>query len=176
MNETITNFATGDSIEFLETDQDTNGRMSRFIMTLAPKSSWAKSPQHFHPYQTETFKVISGELNIKVGDKHIILRPNDDKVVVDKFVPHCFWNTKDEEVSFVAEIFPPKNIEKGIRLTYQLSKLGRVNKNNIPTNPFYLLLLMNYFDAYFNFIPWKFQKFMFLKGAQLARLFGYRMA
>jgi len=149
MNETITNYATGDSIEFLETDKETNGRMSRFIMTLAPKSTWAKRPQHFHPHQTETFKVISGELNIKVGGKHIILKPNDDKVVVERFTPHCFWNAKNEAVSFEAEIFPPKNIEKGIRLTYKLSKQGRVNKNNIPTN-------------------------VFLKGAQLAHFFGYK--
>lgn len=75
MNEEIKNFATGDRIEFLQTDEGTNGRISEFIMTLAPKSSWAKSPRHFHPYQTETFKVISGELNLRVGNKHLILRP-----------------------------------------------------------------------------------------------------
>ena len=44
MNEKIKNFATGDTIEFLQTDEETGGRMSKFIMTLAPKSSWAKSP------------------------------------------------------------------------------------------------------------------------------------
>lgn len=174
MNEKIKNHATGDSIEFLETDEGTKGLMSKFIMTLAPKSSWAKSPRHFHPYQTETFEVIRGELNIRVGNKHMALKPGDDKVVVEKFVLHSFWNEKEEEVRFVAEIYPPKNIEKGIRLTYSLSEKGRINKKNIPHNPFHTLVLMHYFDAYFSVIPWKIQKFLFYLGAKMAQLFGYK--
>lgn len=175
MNERITNLATGDSIEFLQTDEGTEGRMSEFIMTLSPKSSWAKSPRHFHPYQTETFKVISGELNLRAGDRHLVLKPSDDKVIVDKFMLHSFWNEQNEEVKFLAEIYPPKNIERGIRLTYTLAKEGKINKKNIPTNPFHTLILMKYFDAYFAFIPWKFQKFMFTQGANLARVFGYKL-
>lgn len=174
MNEQITNLATGDRIEFLQTDKETAGRMSEFIMTLAPHSSWAKSPMHFHPYQTETFKVISGVLNLRVGKKHLVLKPEDDKVVVEKFVLHSFWNDKNEAVKFIAEIYPPKNIEKGIRLTYQLSQEGKINKNNIPYDPFYTLILMKYFDSYFSFIPWKLQQFLFTMGANFARLFGYK--
>jgi quercetin dioxygenase-like cupin family protein len=174
MHEKITNLATRDRIEFIQTDEETNGQISKFIMTLAPKSSWAKKPRHFHPYQTETFQVISGELNLKVGDRHVILKADDDKVVVEKFTLHAFWNAKNEEVRFLAEIYPPRNIEKGIRLTYQLSQEGKINKNNIPYNPFYTLLLMNYFDAYFRFIPWKFQKALFALGANLAKMFGYK--
>ncbi len=174
MKETITNLATGDRIEFLLTDQETNGQMSKFIMTLSPKSSWAKSPRHFHPFQTETFKVISGELNLRVGNQHHILKPEDEQVVVEKFVLHSFWNDTEVEVKFLAEIYPPKNIEKGIRLTYELSKEGKINKNNIPYNPFYTLILMNYFDSYFSFVPWKFQQFLFKLGAKFANLFGYK--
>ncbi len=174
MNEKISNLATGDMIEFLQTDEDTNGKMSNFIMTLAPKSSWAKSPRHFHPFQTETFRVISGELNLTVGKQKFKLKPGDEKVVVDKFVLHSFWNETDEAVIFEAEIYPPKNIEKGLRLTYQLSQEGKINKNNIPYNPFYTLILMDYFDSYFAVIPWKFQKFLFHQGANFAKLFGYK--
>ena len=53
--EKIRNVTTGDSIEFLQTDEDTIGRMTNFIMTLAPKSSLANYPRHFHPFQTESF-------------------------------------------------------------------------------------------------------------------------
>lgn len=161
MNETISNHATGDKIEFLQTDEGTHGKMSNFIMTLAPRSSWAKSPRHFHPFQTETFKVISGELNLTVGEQRLKLTPMDDKVVVDKFVLHSFWNEQDEEVVFEAEIYPPKNIEKGLRLTYALSEEGKINKRNIPKNPFHTLILMDYFDSYFAYIPWKVQQFLF---------------
>ncbi|MEO1260760.1 MAG: cupin domain-containing protein [Bacteroidota bacterium] len=174
MNEIIKNKGTGDQIEFLQTDIETGGRMSNFIMTLAPKSSWAKSPRHFHPFQIETFEVISGELNLTVGNQHYVLRPGSGKKVVDKFVLHSFWNDTNEPVKFVAEIYPPKNIEKGLRLTYQLSQQGKISKRNIPYNPFYTLILMDYFDAYFSFIPWKFQRAMFKLGAKVAHLFGYK--
>ncbi len=171
MNETIHNHGTGDQIEFLQTDEGTGGRMSKFIMTLAPGSAWAKSPRHFHPHQTETFEVVSGELNITFGDQQKVLKPGDDKVVVEPFMLHSFWNATDQETKFVAEIFPPKNIEKGLRLTYKLSEQGRISKNNIPFSPFYTLILMDYFDSYFRFIPWKFQKAIFGLGARFARLF-----
>lgn len=174
MNEVIKNYATGDQIEFLETDNGTSGRISKFIMTLAPYSSWAKSPRHFHPFQTETFKVITGKLNLTVGDQNLILTEKNDKVVVEKFELHSFWNSTEEEVKFIAEIFPPVNIEKGLRLTYKLSSEGKINKRNIPYNPFYTLILMDYFDSYFNFIPWKVQKFLFRSSANLARFFGYK--
>lgn len=174
MSELIKNQATGDSIEFLQTDEGTSGHMSNFIMTLAPNSSWAKSPRHFHPYQTETFKVVAGELNLTVGKKHFVLTPNDEKVIVEKFTLHSFWNEQNEEVRFEAEIYPPKNIEKGLRLTYELSQQGKINKRNIPYNPFYTLILMDYFDSYFWFTPWKLQRFLFRQGANFARLFGYQ--
>lgn len=174
MNEVIKNFATGDEIEFIQTEEKTSGRITEFIMTLAPKSSWAKSPRHFHPYQTETFKVLSGELNLTVGNNSFVLTPKDEKVVVEKFELHSFWNANDEPVKFKAEIYPPVNIERGLRLTYKLSKEGKISKNNIPFNPFYTLILMDYFDSYFAIIPWRIQKFMFRQGANFARLLGYK--
>lgn len=173
-SEIIKNSATGDSIEFLQTAEETNGRMSKFIMTLSPKSSWAKKPRHFHPYQTETFEVLSGKLHLSVGSKTYVLESKDEKVTVEKFTLHSFWNTTNEEVKFIAEIFPPKNIEKGIRMTYELSQLGKVNKKNVPYNPFYSLLLMKHFDAYFALVPWRFQKSIFSLGAKLASLLGYK--
>lgn len=174
MKEVIKNHATGDQIEFLQTDEETSGRISEFIMTLAPKSSWAKRPRHFHPFQTETFKVVAGELNLTAGNKHMVLTPSSEKITIEKFELHSFWNDTNQEVSFIAEIYSPMNIEKGIRLTYRLSQEGKINKNNIPYNPFYTLLLMSYFDSYFQFIPWKLQRFFFSMGGKFANLFGYK--
>ncbi|EDP70733.1 Cupin 2, conserved barrel [Flavobacteriales bacterium ALC-1] len=172
--EIIRNKATGDSIEFIQTDEGTKGRVSEFIMTLSPNSSWAKSPKHFHPFQTETFKVISGELNLNVGKEHLILTPNHNKIIVDKFVLHSFWNDTNKEVKFIAEIYPPRDIEKGIRKTYELADKGKINKRNIPYNPFYSLILMKQFDSYFHYIPWKFQRLVFNFGARIALMFGYK--
>jgi hypothetical protein len=37
----------------------------------------------------------------------MVFMPNDEKVVVEKFVLYSFWNAKDEEMEFVAEVCPP---------------------------------------------------------------------
>ena len=174
MREKIYNRATGDSIEFLETAEESQGAMSHFIMTLAPHNAWAKSPRHFHPYQTETFKVLEGELHLTAGDHKYVLKPGDDKIVVTPFMLHSFWNATDEPVRFEAEIYPPRKIEKGIRTTYALSQEGKVTKRNIPRNVFVTLILMEEFDSYLSFLPWKFQRILFRLGAGLARLMGYR--
>lgn len=83
-----------------------------------------------------------GELNLRVGNKHLILTPEEDKVVVDKFVLHSFWNDKNEEVKFIAEIYAPKNIEKGIRLPYQLSQEGKINKKYTCLSSELLILIL----------------------------------
>lgn len=175
MNRNIENKATGDQIQFIKTTEETNGELLEFIMTLAPKSSWAKNPRHFHSYQVETFKVLKGELHLTVNKEHHILQPKDDKVVVDKFDLHSFWNAQDTQTIFKAQIFTPRKIEEGLRLTYQLSQEGKVNKNNLPNNPFYTLVLMDCFDSYFAFIPWKLQRLFFKSGARFAKLFGYTL-
>ena len=175
MGETLFNRVTKDSMEFIQTAEETNGRMTEFYLTLAPKSAWAKSPRHFHSHQTETFKVITGELNLTAGKRHYVLKPNDEKVIVEKFTLHSFWNATDSDVVFRAEIFPPRNVEKGLRVMYELASEGKVSKSNIPHNPFYTLILMSYIDSYFAFIPWKFQRFMFKAGAKLSMLLGYRL-
>ena len=162
-------------MEFIQTAESTNGRMTEFYLTLAPKSSWAKKPRHFHSHQTETFKVLSGELNLTAGNKHYVLKPGDQKVIVDKFTLHSFWNATDAEVVFHAEIFPPRNIEKGLRAMYALASEGKVGKSNIPHNPFYTLILMSYIDSYFAIIPWKIQKWIFNLGAKFARTVGYKI-
>lgn len=174
MDRYIENKATGDQIQFIQTTEETNGELLEFVMILAPKSSWAKSPRHFHPYQIETFKVIAGELNLTANKEHYVLKPQDEEVVVNKFVLHSFWNELETETVFKAQIYTPKNIEKGLRLTYQLSQEGKINKNNLPHNPFHTLVLMDYFDSYFAFIPWKLQRLFYKLGSSFAKLFGYK--
>ena len=117
--------------------------------------------------------MLSGELNLTAGDKHYVLKPGDEKVVVEKFTMHSFWNEQDSPVCFRAEIFPPKNIEKGLRLSYALAQQGKISKNNLPYNPFYTLILMDYFDSYLWGIPWRIQRGIYRIGSKFANFMGY---
>ncbi|NNE15324.1 MAG: cupin domain-containing protein [Saprospiraceae bacterium] len=173
MGEILYNAVTNDRMEFIQTAESSNGKITEFYLTLAPKASWAKNPRHFHSHQTETFKVLSGELNLTAGDHHYILKPGDEKIVVNKFTLHSFWNATDEEVVFQAEIYPPRNIEKGLRMMYALASQGKVNTSNIPKNPFHILIMMDYIDSYFAYVPWKLQRFLLKIGSKLARSLGY---
>ncbi|MBO6517239.1 MAG: hypothetical protein JJ975_11875 [Bacteroidia bacterium] len=158
-NQRLENFATGDSILFLTSASESHGRVSHFLMSLAPGSDWAKTPVHFHRYQIETFKVLSGQLNFKLNGREMILNKNSPKIVVNEKATHAFWNSSlTQTVTFEAEIFNPKEIENSIRITYALSKFNKVNKRNIPKNPWITLILMYHFESYFRYVPWRLQK------------------
>lgn len=174
MSDTLFNPVTGDTLRFLKTAEETNGQVSEFILTLAPGSDWAKSPKHFHPHQSESFKVLSGELHLFEGKKLHILTPESEKVIIDKGVLHAFWNPMNSETVLHAEIYPPVDIEKGLRYNYYLAQKGKVYKNNIPRNLFHSFILMNYVDSYFKGIPWKLQKKVWILGAKIAKVLGYK--
>ena len=68
----------------------------------------------------------------------------------------------------------PVNIEKGLRLSYKLANEGKINKRNIPYNPFITFILMDYLDSYLSWLPWKLQRWLYRMGSNLAGILGYK--
>ena len=71
----IYNSITGESIRFVETAADTDGE--RVVIDVLVEPNGFVASAHLHPYQTEVFEVVEGELMFKVGGETITATAGD---------------------------------------------------------------------------------------------------
>src|SRR5437868_5316169 len=71
----LTNETTGETITFLETAADTDGAYTLIEVEVAPGGGVPMA--HVHPYQSETFEIVSGRLSLKAGRDRIEAEPGD---------------------------------------------------------------------------------------------------
>jgi oxalate decarboxylase/phosphoglucose isomerase-like protein (cupin superfamily) len=143
---TYHNPATGDVMKVL---QSSKGRKDgKFIIevTLQPFADWAKV-YHYHPNTTETFKVLQGELSMKLNGTQFSLKPENDKIIVPPRMGHCFWNNTDQAVTFQAEIYPAGTIEDALIATYNLGLKGKMDAKNVPKSLADKVLLFDMVDS-----------------------------
>ena len=169
--DTIYNPITGERITFHQTSADTNGEAVVIECTVQPDGFVAAA--HVHPYQTESFNVIDGTLNLKVGKEELELGRGEIAVVAAG-TPHKFWNAGDEQVRFVCEVRPALEFESLLETMYTLAADGRTNKKGMP-NPLRLAVIAR---AHFDTVrlphpPAWLQKAGLALGAPLGRLVGY---
>jgi len=73
MRRTIVNPIIKDTVTFLQTDEESGGKVTETDITLMPKGG---NPLHYHKTYSETFTAIEGELGVKLGGKETkILKP-----------------------------------------------------------------------------------------------------
>ncbi len=80
--------------EFLQTGEETNGRLVEMRVTYPPRTSFPFA--HLHPYQTETFSVEAGELVVRIDGEESLNRSGDTFVVPPGAV-HQMRNASDDE-------------------------------------------------------------------------------
>ena len=69
--EKITNARTGQTMIFLKTAKETNGELLQ-IECFSPPSE-AREPEHIHPYQVNSFNILSGSCVFSVNGKEQIV-------------------------------------------------------------------------------------------------------
>jgi len=155
----IINTRTGQTMIFLQTGNETNGKLLE-IESFNPKSDM-KEPLHIHPKQESSAKVISGQLHFLVNGKEQIIGPGE-QITIPAGIPHCFWN-EDNIVAHSIQHFSPalhideffetffdlakdgKLSDKGTPLFLQLPLMGLKHKNEIRvTNPPWAIQLLTY--------------------------------
>ena len=170
--DTIENPVTGERVTFLKTAKDTGGEVVVIDTTVAPGSFVAA--EHIHPYQSERFEILSGEVEFKRGKEIVVAKPGE-VVIVEPGTPHHFRNLSDEEeIRFRAEVRPALSFETFLETMYGLAADGKTNKKGLP-NPFRLAVIMNeQFDLVrLPFPPVWVQRTGLALGAPLGRLLGY---
>lgn len=171
IGQSISNAKTGEKITWISTAMDSNGKKLVFDFSVAPKG---KLPVvHFHPNQTETFEIKSGEFCIKIGKDSKLLKAGD-KITIDKGVPHQWWNPSDNQTSEMIVTFEPAlNTETFLE---QFFGLGNDNKTKADGTPAFLqiMAMANEYEIYIAGPPLPIQKIMGFVLGGIARIAGYK--
>ena len=140
-----------DEIEILYESEE------KLVFRTYLKPNGGQSGFHYHTKISETFKVIKGELNVIINKNEKKLK-DKDQITIREFESHCFYNKSGKNVIFDVEITPAREMKKGLQLFYGLAKDGKVYRNNMPKNIFYLAIGVNMMDAYIPNTPIILQK------------------
>ncbi len=171
-NKTITNSKTGQDIKFILTGNETNGQLLEMETTY---NSHSKEPAaHYHPYQTEDFTVLSGQLTVRMDNQIKILKQGDTLHIPEKKV-HAMWNNSDEMTIVNWKVQPALKTDNLLETASGLAKDGRTNASGVP-NILQAALMLNKYNHVFRIAkpPFIIQRIIFLILTPFSYLFGYK--
>jgi quercetin dioxygenase-like cupin family protein len=167
----LQNPVTGELIRFVKAAADTNNEYVVIDVVVEPNGTVAAA--HLHPYQTETFTVLEGEVTFRLGRKKVVAKAGET-VVVEPGIAHKFWNAGEADARFRCEIRPALQFEQLIETMFSLAQEGKTNKKGMP-NPLRLAVVANahFDDVRLPLVPQWMQKLSLAMGAPVGRLMGY---
>ena len=171
-NKIIVNPITKQEIRFLQTAGETNGQLLEMESTL---NAYSKEPApHYHPRQKEDFTVLSGELNVRLDGKIIVLKKGDT-LHIPPYKVHSMWNNTGGKTVLNWKVQPALNTENLFETAMGLAVDGKTNEDGMP-NILQAALMANQFDVVFRLSkpPFIIQKMLFILLTPLAYLMGYR--
>ncbi len=173
-NKIIRNAKTGQEIRFLLTGKDTEGKLLEMEATYTEHSE--EPVGHYHPFQTEEFTVISGELTVRMG-KQIRLLKAGDKFNIPANCVHAMWNNSGNTIIVDWKVWPAMNTEHLLEISTGLANDGKTNSKGMP-NILLVALMMNKFSDVFRLSkpPFFLQKTMFTLLTPVAYILNYRIS
>lgn len=155
-------------IVFTKTAQQTGGEsfgLEVFIRAGAPGT-----PEMVHPLQDESFELLSGSLDFRVGGQERRLEAGES-LLIPKGTPHNWWNESNEETHALVELRPALRSEELFANIYGLCS----EKGTLP-NPLQMAVLFNehFNEGHLTKPPLLVQKVMFGALAPVGRLLGYK--
>jgi len=162
---------TGDSIEFIETAQSTQGK--RVTIKVNLKSKGPTVDDHIHILQEETFKVISGKLAyFTKGKKHYLVE--GEEITLPNNIAHNHYNTEDKEVVFIQTITPAIDVDYFLENLFGMINDGKVKNGQLSF--LQAMVTIKYLESpsLLANIPKWLQISLSAFLAPIARIFGYR--
>lgn len=130
MKRTIVNPMIKDIVTFLQTAEETGGRITEAEITLMPGGG---NPLHYHKTYAETFTALDGTLEIKLGKKRSKLLKPGESHTVEPMTIHSFYNPTDKAIKFNVQMHPGHaGFEYSLRILYGLASDGLTDQNTIP--------------------------------------------
>jgi mannose-6-phosphate isomerase-like protein (cupin superfamily) len=129
MKKTIVNPIFKDSVTFLQTSAETDGRTTELEVTLMPKG---RNVLHCHAYP-ETFTAIDGDLGLENEKKERKILKSDESYTVESMAWHCFYNPTDPEIRFGVLVEPAnEKLEYFLRILYGMAADGLTDSQSRP--------------------------------------------
>ena len=91
-------------------------------------------PRHTHTREDEAYYVLSGELEVTVGDEVFILREGDT-LIAPRDIPHQLRNSGNTENHYLL-VFSPSGFEGFLRRRRFLHRRMRLLQLSHPQSPF----------------------------------------
>ncbi len=168
----LENPITGEVLIFRHTARETGGETVQVEAIVRPDGLVAAA--HVHPYQTERFEVLDGQLGLRLGDHDLIAGPGD-VATVEPGTPHRFWNAGQDEARFLCEIRPALEFESLIETMFTLAAEGKTNRKGMPNLLRLAVVARSHFDTVrLPFPPAALQRAALAIGAPLGRMLGYQ--
>jgi len=168
----LENPVTGEVMIFHRTSDETGGEVVQVETIVRPGGFVATA--HVHPYQTERFEVLDGQLGLRVGDREFLAQPGD-VATVRPGISHRFWNAGKDEARFVCEVRPALDFESLIETMFTLAAEGKTNRRGMPNMLRLAVIARSHFDTVrLPFPPAWCQRTALTIGAMFGSLLGYR--
>lgn len=155
-------------IVFTKTAHQTGGEV--FGLEVFIRAGAPGTPEMVHPLQDESFEILSGSLDFRIGGQERRLEAGES-LLIPKGIPHNWWNASDEEAHALVELRPALRSEELFANIYGLCS----EKGALP-NPLQMAVLFNehFNEGHLTKPPLFVQKAMFGVLAPVGRLLGYK--
>jgi mannose-6-phosphate isomerase-like protein (cupin superfamily) len=162
----IANKVTGEKLKYLQTAEQTNGRLTQFELWVSPKGYMPV--RHLHPSQSETVEVISGIFKIECDGVISYLKPGE-KFTIEKTKPHQWWNESESET--VHAIF---TIEPAIKFEIMQEQIFGICNTKGKLSFLQIMVMAKEYDMVIAGPPIFVQEIMRAVLSPIGRLLGYR--
>ncbi|HEX2608095.1 MAG TPA: cupin domain-containing protein [Flavisolibacter sp.] len=171
-NKSILNPVIGQQLTFLKTTKDTNGTLLEIEATYLKASQ--EPPPHFHPFQEETFTVLTGRIQLRINGVLTVLETGES-IHLPKHTIHSMWNEGPEPASVNWRTYPALDTEYFLETSAGLAIDGKTNAKGMP-GLLQVALLASRFSREFRLArpSYTIQKLLFMLLKPVARLKGYR--
>jgi hypothetical protein len=101
--------------------------------------------EHIHPLQEERFKVLAGDIQLRVNGVESQLHAGETAVVPPR-TPHVWWNAGNQEARVLVEVRPALRFEEFFETFFGLAQAGKVDQKTGLPNLLVLALVMREFN------------------------------
>ena len=167
----ITNPRTGQVMIFLKTGAESNGELLQMECFSPP--TFEREPEHIHPFQQNSFEIISGRCIFRLDGKEQVVGPGQS-INIPANVRHHFWNAGDTAAHYIQEFRPALKIDSFFETFFALAKDAKLNKKGIP-NLFHVSIigLAHKDEIRLTNPPWALQHILYKILAPVGKLLGY---